>query len=63
MRRVIQQPEHLFVFTADYMYNGSAANVGNIDIKVSTTVVARISAGNSQTLMGVYTVPAGYTAI
>ena len=44
------------------MYNGSAANVGNIDIKVSTTIVARISAGNSQTLMGVYTVPAGYTA-
>ena len=44
-----------------YMYNGSAANVGNIDIKVSATVVARISAGNSQTLMGVYTVPAGYS--
>ena len=49
------------VFRA-YMYNGSDTNVGNIDIKVSTTVVARITAGKGQTLMGVYTVPAGYTA-
>ena len=45
-----------------YMYNGSAANVGNIDIKKGATTVARITAGKSQTLMGVYTVPAGYTA-
>lgn len=45
-----------------YMYNGSATNVGNIDVKVSTTVVARITAGKGQTLMAVYTVPAGYTA-
>ena len=45
-----------------YMYNGSAINVGNIDIKVSTTIVARITANKGQTLMGVYTVPAGYTA-
>lgn len=37
-------------------------NVGNIDIKVSTTVVARITATKGQTLMAVYTVPAGYTA-
>lgn len=49
------------VFRA-YMYNGSATNVGNIDIKVSTTIVARITANKGQTLMGVYTVPAGYTA-
>jgi len=45
-----------------YMYNGSATNVGNIDIKKSTTIVARITANKGQTLMGVYTVPAGYTA-
>lgn len=49
------------VFRA-YMYNGSATNVGNIDIKVSTTIVARITANKGQTLMAVYTVPAGYTA-
>jgi hypothetical protein len=45
-----------------YMYNGSATNVGNIDVKISTTVIARITAGKGQTLMSVYTVPAGYTA-
>lgn len=44
-----------------YMVNGSVTNVGNIDIKVSSTVVARITAGKGQTLMAVYTVPAGYT--
>lgn len=42
-----------------YMYNGSSTNVGNIDIKKDATVVARITAGKAQTLMGVYTVPAG----
>jgi hypothetical protein len=36
-------------------------NVGNIDIKVSTTVVARITASLGQTLMAIYTIPAGYT--
>lgn len=45
-----------------YMYNGSSENVGNIDIKISSTIIARITAGNSQTLMSVYTVPAGHTA-
>ena len=44
-----------------FMHNGSASNVGNIDIKISTTIVARITAGKAQTLMGVYTVPAGYS--
>lgn len=45
-----------------YMYNGSATNVGNIDIKISSTTIARITAGKGQTLMAIYTVPAGYTA-
>ena len=44
-----------------FMHNGSASNVGNIDIKISTTIIARITAGKAQTLMGVYTVPAGYS--
>ena len=39
-----------------------ATNVGDIDIKVSTTVVARIHADLGQTLMAIYTVPAGCTA-
>lgn len=36
-------------------------NVGNIDIQRNSTTVARITAGKGQTLMAVYTVPAGYT--
>ena len=44
-----------------YMHNGSGVNVGNIDIKYGVTTVARITALKGQTLMGVYTVPAGYT--
>lgn len=39
----------------------SAQNSNNIDIKVSSTTVARITAGLAQTLMAIYTVPAGYT--
>ena len=39
-----------------------ATNVGNVDIQKSSVVVARINAGMGQTLMSVYTVPAGYTA-
>ena len=45
-----------------YMTNGSATNVGNVTIKASTTVVAQITAGKGQTLMAIYTVPAGYSA-
>lgn len=33
----------------------------NIDIKVGSTIVARILAGNAQTMMAVYTIPAGHT--
>lgn len=45
-----------------YMYNGSTTNVGDINIQVSGTTVARISSDKGQTLMAVYTVPAGYIA-
>jgi hypothetical protein len=37
------------------------ANVGNIDIQRASTTVARITATKGQTLMAVYTIPAGYT--
>jgi len=42
-------------------YTGST-NVANINIQKGGTTVARVSAGKAQTLMAVYTVPAGYTA-
>jgi len=45
-----------------YMTNGSATNVGNVTVKASTTVVAQITAAKGQTLMSIYTVPAGYSA-
>ena len=47
------------VFRA-YMTTGS--NIGNIDIIRGATTVARINASKSQTLMAIYTVPAGHTA-
>ena len=43
-----------------YYYN-TATNVGDINIQRGGVTVARISAGKAQTLMCVYTVPAGYT--
>jgi len=44
-----------------YMHNGSAVNVAAILIQKGGTTVAKISAGKGQTLMAVYTIPAGYT--
>ena len=44
-----------------YMRSGTT-NAADINIKKGTTTVARISTGRAQTLMCVYTVPAGYTA-
>ena len=44
--------------------DGGATNTGNIDIEAGAaggTTVARITAGKGQTLMAVYTVPAGKT--
>lgn len=43
-------------------YFDSTTNVGDINIQRAGTTIARIGAGKAQTLMCVYTVPAGYTA-
>jgi hypothetical protein len=48
------------VFKAFYS-NGFAANVDDIDIDMNNITVARIKSGKGQTLMCVYTIPAGYT--
>ena len=45
-----------------FVTNGSATNVANINVQKGGTTVLRISANKGQTLMAVYTVPAGYTA-
>lgn len=41
--------------------SGQTSNVSDINITVDSIVVAKILAGNGQTLMSVYTVPAGKT--
>lgn len=55
--------EYLRVFRAKVLTAGSGdVNAGNILVKQSTTVVTQITAGYGQTLMAIYTVPAGKTA-
>jgi hypothetical protein len=44
-----------------YIDQTSLTNTGDIDVKVGLVTVAKITAGKGQTLMAVYTVPAGYT--
>lgn len=50
------------VFSRVYraFFDGNTSNVGQINIQIGSTTVARIQAGKAQTLMAVYTVPAGY---
>jgi len=45
-----------------FVHDGSQANVGDILVQKSGVTVAAIKAGKSQTLMAVYTVPAGKDA-
>lgn len=55
--------EYLRVFRMRVLTAGTnETNVGNITASIGGTDIARISADAGQTLMGIYTVPAGYTA-
>lgn len=55
--------EFLRIFRMKVVTAGSAeTNVGNLTASIGGQAVARISAGKGQTLMAVYTVPAGYRA-
>ena len=42
-----------------FLINGNGGNVGNITVESNSVVIAHIEAGRSQTLMSVYTIPAG----
>lgn len=42
-------------------FDTTGTNVANINIQRGGTTIARITAGKAQTLMAIYTVPAGYT--
>lgn len=44
-----------------YIDNGSSTNVGAVTVQKSSTTVLKINAGLGQTLMSIYTVPAGKT--
>jgi len=48
-------------FLRVYRAFASSPNSNDINIKISTTTVARITSGLAQTLMAIYTIPAGYT--
>ena len=49
-------------FMRVYRMYVDADNAGTITAKVGSDIIAQIDAGESQTLMSVYTVPRGYTA-
>lgn len=44
-----------------YVTDSGATNVDSIDLQYSTTTIARIRAGIGQSMMGVYTIPAGHS--
>ena len=55
--------QYLRVYRAKVLTVGSELdNAGSVQVKHSTTVIAQISAGYIQTLMAVYTIPAGLSA-
>lgn len=53
------QNSFIRVFRMYGVSNGGV--VGTVNAKISTTIVGQIAAGRGQTLMGIYTIPAGKT--
>lgn len=43
------------------VFDGAPSNIGDINVQANSTTVLRITAGKSQTLMAIYTIPATYT--